>query len=63
MEFILDNLGKKPLKWMKDLPSTNIYNNEIFLCHGSPYDDLTYLLEDVNNGTNKLRNENEIIKL
>ncbi len=63
MEFILDNLGKKPLKWMKDLPSTNIYNNEIFLCHGSPYDDLTYLLEDVNNGSNKLRNENEIIKL
>ncbi|NQY94048.1 MAG: metallophosphoesterase family protein [Campylobacteraceae bacterium] len=63
MRFILKDLGKKPLKWMKSLPTTYIYDKDIFLCHGTPTDDLTYLLEDVSSGSNILRKENEILKL
>jgi len=63
MQFILKDLGKKPLKWMKSLPTTYIYDKDIFLCHGTPTDDLIYLLEDVSSGTNVLRKEKEIQKL
>ena len=63
MQFILKDLGEKPLKWMKNLSSTYIYDKNIFLCHGTPTDDLIYLLEDVSSGTNILRKEKEIQQL
>ncbi len=62
MKFIIDNLGEKPIKWMKSLPFDKQLNNDVYLCHGTPDDDLIYLLENVELGYARLRSDSEIIK-
>lgn len=63
MQFILDDLGPKPLEWMKSLPFDKQVNEDIYFCHGTPENDLVYLLEDVSRGYALLRSDNEIIDL
>lgn len=63
MQFILDDLGSKPLDWLKSLPFDKQLNEDVFLCHGTPKTDLVYLLEDVSKGYASLRSDNEIIDL
>lgn len=63
MKFISDNLGTEPIAWMKSLPFDTQLNNDIYLCHGTPDDDLIYLLENVELGYARLRSDSEIIKL
>lgn len=63
LEFILDDISPKTLEWMKTHPKTHTLKNDIFLCHGTPNDDLTYLLEKIENETNILRAEKEILEL
>jgi len=41
-----EQLSGRHLAWLKSLPSMQIIE-EILLCHGSPHDDLEYLLEEV----------------
>jgi predicted phosphodiesterase len=36
------------LDWLANLPATHTLGGDILLCHGTPRDDLEYLLEDVN---------------
>ncbi len=62
MKFIIDNLGKEPIEWMKSLPFDIQLNDDVYLCHGTPDDDLIYLLENVELGYARLRSDNEIIK-
>ena len=61
--FILDDLGAKPLHWMRNLPFALQLNEDIYLCHGTPQDDLVYLLEDVSHGQPELRNDEDILAL
>jgi putative phosphoesterase len=35
------------LDWLRALPATLIHRQELFLCHATPQDDLTYWLEDL----------------
>jgi putative phosphoesterase len=35
------------LAWLAELPATQMLGEDVLLCHGSPYDDLQYLLEEV----------------
>jgi len=63
MQFILKDLGKVPLTWMKNLPFDLQLNPDIYLCHGTPKDDLVYLLEDVSTGSAKVRSDQDIIDL
>ncbi|UUX48736.1 metallophosphatase family protein [Nisaea acidiphila] len=42
-----DQLGSDTLDWIRELPATLIWRDEIFLCHGTPEDDNTYWLEQV----------------
>jgi len=63
MKFILDDLGQSPLEWMRNLPFEVQVTSDIYACHGTPMDDLVYLLEDVSTGKPVVRVENEIIKL
>lgn len=63
MAFIIDELGTEPLKWMSQLPFSHQLNDAVFLCHGSPDNDLVYLLENIENGYAQLRNDEEIVKL
>ncbi|AAZ24587.1 metallophosphoesterase family protein [Colwellia psychrerythraea] len=63
MKFIIDDLGDEPITWMKSLPFDAQLNADVYLCHGTPDDDLTYLLENVELGYARLRSDSEIIKL
>ena len=63
MQFILDDLGSKPLEWMKSLPFDKQVNEDVYFCHGTPKSDLIYLLEDVSKGHALLRSDSEIIDL
>ncbi len=63
MRFVIDDLGEEPINWMKSLPFDKQLNNEIYMCHGTPNDDLKYLLEDIKTGSPCLRSDNEILAL
>jgi predicted phosphodiesterase len=62
MKFIIENLGEEPIKWMKSLPFDKQLNDDVYLCHGTPIDDLIYLLENVELGYARLRSDSDIIK-
>jgi len=40
-------LEAKHLDWLRTLPATRVYRDEVFLCHATPADDETYWLEAV----------------
>ncbi|KQY19255.1 metallophosphoesterase family protein [Rhizobium sp. Root483D2] len=42
-----DELQPQHLDWLRTLPPTLVHREELFLCHGTPQDDLTYWLEDL----------------
>jgi len=63
MKFIIDNLGTEPIAWMKSLPFDIQLSDDVYLCHGTPDDDLIYLLENVELGYPRLRSDSEIIEL
>ncbi|WP_432459488.1 metallophosphoesterase family protein [Agarivorans sp. QJM3NY_25] len=63
MQFILDDLGPEPLQWMQQLPFDLQLNEQVYLCHASPGDDLIYLVDDVSQGFAQLRSEHEILAL
>ncbi|WP_257254441.1 metallophosphoesterase, partial [Endozoicomonas sp. SESOKO3] len=61
MQFILSELGEEPLQWMRELPPTKSLNNSVFLCHGTPDNDLVYMLEDISEGYARVRPDTEIL--
>jgi predicted phosphodiesterase len=40
-------LSRRHFDWLASLPSTMLYRDEVFLCHGTPKDDATHWLEVV----------------
>jgi len=55
----LDAIGQDGLGWLQTLPATHrMY--DILLCHGTPQDDMSYLLEDVSTGVPVMRDCTEI---
>jgi len=63
MQFIIENLGRKPIEWMRSLPFDIQLTDDVYLCHGTPDSDLIYLLENIELGYARLRSDNEIVKL
>jgi predicted phosphodiesterase len=63
IEFVQCALGPEPLAWLKSLPPNAVVEDELFLCHGTPASDTTYLLEDVTSGRAVVREDAEILAL
>jgi len=55
--------GEEAAHWLQSLPETAVFEDEIFLCHGTPSSDETYLLENVASGSAVLKSEEEIRRL
>src|SRR5882762_6580637 len=55
--------GEEAAHWLQSLPETAVFEDEIFLCHGTPSSDETYLLEDVSSGRPMLKSDSEIAGL
>ncbi|WP_051710952.1 metallophosphoesterase family protein [Andreprevotia chitinilytica] len=54
MQFVREELGPAGIAWLKDRPTTMLVDALIYACHGKPGDDLTYWLEDWDNGLRPL---------
>lgn len=63
LQFILNDLGQEPLDWMRGLPFDHQLADNVYLCHGTPNNDLVYLLENVESGFAQLRSDKEITAL
>ena len=63
MAFLIDDLPKEAIEWMRALPFDYHLSNEVYLCHGSPTDDMMYLLEDIQTGQPMVRNDADILAL
>ncbi|MCJ9428997.1 metallophosphoesterase family protein [Kordiimonas marina] len=59
LDYVCRDLGKAPINWLKNLPKTEAFDG-MFLCHGAPGSDMTYLLEDVSSGHAILRSDAQI---
>ena len=62
LNYVVNDLGEEPIAWLAGLPPTAIFEEEIFLCHGTPASDEVYLLEDVASGRPVLLAESEIMR-
>jgi len=62
-QWMIGDLGVDAIEWLRGLPATAGFEDEVLLCHGSPTDDLCYLLEDVTSGHPQVRDEQEIVRL
>ncbi len=48
--YVRNDLPHEAIDWLRQLPNTASFEQEMFLCHGTPDSDCTYLLEDVSSG-------------
>jgi len=62
-EWMIRDAGPEAMEWLRGLPATAVFEDEVLLCHGSPADDCCYLLEDVSSGHAVVRDDGEIVKL
>lgn len=60
LAYVVRDLGAEPAAWLASLPTSAKLDDEIFLCHGTPSSDTTYLLEDVSSGRPVVLPEQEI---
>jgi len=63
MAFIHEDLSDEAMDWMRALPFDRQLTDYLYLCHGTPDNDLIYLLEDVSSGHAQLREDTEIESL
>jgi len=60
LAFSVRELGEDAIAWLRQLPKTAEVASDVFLCHGTPASDSSYLLEDVGSGRPLVRAEEEI---
>ncbi|WP_320034126.1 metallophosphoesterase family protein [Halarcobacter sp.] len=63
LKYVYEDLGEEVLYWIQELQFEKIIGGTYYMVHGTYFDDTQYLLEDVSEGTVKLRSDEEIIKL
>jgi predicted phosphodiesterase len=62
LEFVLDDLDDAAFDWLASLSPNLQLTPELFLCHGAPDDDMTYLLEAIHTGHPQLRPDAHILE-
>ena len=63
LDFIVKDLPKNAIEWMRSLPFDCHLSEDIYLCHGSPTNDMIYLLEDITTGAPMVRDDAIILSL
>ncbi len=63
VNWMIRDLGPDAIDWLRWLPATAEFESEVLLCHGSPTDDMCYLLEDVSSGHPVVREDQKITRL
>ena len=60
MQYVLDELDDPTLDWLESLPQTQVVQNDIFLCHGTPGQDDCYLIENIDPNGVRLKSTAEL---
>ncbi len=47
LNHVLENLKQKHIEWLRKIPTTRIFDNDLFACHAQPYSNTGYLFWDV----------------
>jgi putative phosphoesterase len=47
LQYVLENLEKKHIEWLRDIPANRIVDGSMFACHASPHSDIEYFFWDV----------------
>ncbi|MGM8900984.1 metallophosphoesterase family protein, partial [Psychrobacter sp. 1Y4] len=63
MDFIVRELPKDAIEWMRALLFDCHLSEDVYLCHGTPTDDIIYLLEDIVTGAPTVRSDSNILSL
>lgn len=50
LRFVREDLDEEAAAWLRALPRTRVLDGLVFMCHGTPRSDTTYLLERVHDG-------------
>jgi predicted phosphodiesterase len=58
--YVLSQLRREHLDWLRSLPSSFKFGDDVLLCHGTPSSDETYLLETVTPHGARLADDGEI---
>ena len=62
MKYVIENLSTHSLEWLKSLNKTFIFQEDFFLCHGTPNDDHKYLIENVSKNSVNIKPSSELEK-
>ena len=60
LAYVINDFGSEPTDWLRSLPKTLTFADEIFACHGSQRSDMVYLPEDVLQGYQVVKSEEAI---
>ena len=63
LNFIIEDLSKDAIEWMRALPFDCHLTEDVYLCHGTPTDDTVYLLENIETGQPTVRSDVSILTL
>lgn len=63
LAFILQDLPKQAVEWMRQLPFDLQLTAQVYCCHGTPKSDLIYLLENVSTSQPVVRSSEKITEL
>lgn len=61
MKYVVESLTKDTVEWLKSLSKTSVLFEDFFLCHGTPYDDHTYLIEKVLEDGVQVKSSSELV--
>jgi putative phosphoesterase len=59
-QFAFENTSKSQRDWLADIPSQLVLSDEVFVCHGTPSNDLFYFLERVSSAGARLASRVEV---
>jgi predicted phosphodiesterase len=60
MDYVIKELPDEAIRWLGTLQETRVPVTGIFMCHGSPSSDTTYLAEQISDGHVTSRSQDEI---
>ena len=60
LNYVLGELNEEAAEWLKSQPKTFVLEQDIFLCHGTPDSDSTYLIEQIYNDYVSVKNSEMI---
>jgi len=63
LQYVKEQLSEEQVQWLTELPITENISDEIFCCHGTPANDEAYFIENVSQGTPRLKSNSELQNL